>query len=243
MPQKMVPDVVRGHEIWIEHLLDHHTPQRLINCRLCFGHNMAMDGIADLPSTKAYVIDPDNNRTALDIVPGEKALKMTFRPTLTGNHLITAEYDAGIYTVTGEGWQKGPKKDFSDVKSSHYHYQYTKSIVAFAGSGEKAADKVIGQELEIVPFGFGHYHVGDSIALKVLYEGAALSTGTLTAAPSIDSGHSVDVAIPPDGRLSFNFDRPGHWMFKVRHTDPGKRKEGFFDEKVVTSVFTVMDVH
>jgi len=204
---------------------------------------MAVDGIAELPSAKAYVIDPENNRTALDIVSGENALEMTFRPTLAGNHLLTAEYDAGIYTVTGDGWQKGPKKNFSDVKSSHYHYQYAKSIAAVAGGGEKAADEVIGQELEIVPSGVGHYHVGDSIAFKVLYEGAALSTGTLTAASSIDSAASVDVAIPPDGMLSFTFDRPGHWMFKVRHTDPEKRKEGFFDEKVVTSVFTVMDVH
>ena len=80
MLQSKVPDVVRGHEIWLEYTLRFGSEGREFDGRLCFGHNMAVDGVADLSNAKAFVIDPDNRRNPLDMLPGENALEMTFRP-------------------------------------------------------------------------------------------------------------------------------------------------------------------
>lgn len=236
-------DGARGNknEIWIEYAVNNGLEERTFDGRLCFGHNMAVAGIADLHHAKAWVVDPDNHRERLDIAPGETALEMKFQPRLHGNHLLVAEYDAGIHTVATAGWQNGSKKNGSDGRRSGHYYQYAKSIIS--GVGPNRVGEVTGQELEILPLGWRHCHVGDSIALKVLYDGQMLTTGTLTAVSSTDHGPGAAYAIPPHGWVTVTLDRPGHWMFKVRHVDPGKGKEGVFDEKVLTSVYTVMGVH
>ncbi len=191
------PDEIRGNEIWIEYAVNCGSEEKTFHGRLCYGHNLAKDGMADLHHAKAWVIDPDNHQKRLDIVPGETALEFKFRPTLNGNHMLAAEYDAGIHTVTAAGRPKGPAKDFSDVRRSAHHYQYAKSIIA--GVGPNRVGEVLGQELEILPLGWRHCHVGDSIALKVLYDGALLTTGTLTAVSSTEQGAGIDYAIPPQG--------------------------------------------
>lgn len=243
MIQQTRPAGVRANEneMWIEYAVKNGLEERTFDGRLCFGRNMAVDGIADLHHARAWVIDPDNHRERLEIAPGETALEMTFRPRLNGNHMLVAEYDAGIHTVPAAGGQKEPNKNFSGVGRTGHYYQYAKSIIS--GVGPNRVGEVIGQELEILPLGWRHCHVGDSIALKVLYDGQMLTTGTLTAVSSTDHGPGAAYAIPPHGWVTVTLDRPGHWMFKVRHVDPGKGKEGIFDEKVVTSVYTVMDVH
>ncbi len=236
------PDVVRGHEIWLENVKKSGSGGSAFACSLLFGHNMQIDGVADATNAKAVVIAPDTVKHDLVITALDTALTMVFQPTLSGEHLLAAEYDAGIYTITEAGWHKGPKKDFSNVKRSGHYYQYAKNIVA--GIGGNMASHLVGHELEIVPVDWRqHYHVGDVVALQVLYEGAALSEGVVTVAAGGEGGNGVDLPIGWDGMVKFAFQRPGNWMFKVRHTDLSKGVENMFDEKVITAVFTVMNVH
>lgn len=237
-----IPDVVRGHEIWLENAKKYGSDGSAFECSLLFGHNMQVDGLADALHAKAVVIAPDTARHDLVITAMDTALKMEFQPTLSGEHLVAAEYDAGIYTVNEAGWHKGPKKDFSNVKRSGHYYQYAKNVVT--GIGANMASHPVGHELEIVPVQWRHhYHIDDVITLQVIYEGAALSEGVVTVAVGGDGGNGIDLPIAWDGMMSFTFPRPGNWMFKVRHTDLSKGVDGMFDEKVITAVFTVMNVH
>ncbi|BBO89597.1 DUF4198 domain-containing protein [Desulfosarcina ovata] len=133
------------------------------------------------------------------------------------------------------------KKDYENVKRSGYYYQYAKTIVP--GHGVEASSQAIGQELEIIAMGDGHYHVDEAITLKVLYDGAVLAGGALTVAVSGDNGQGLETVLGADGTAIVPLDQPGNWMFKVRHADPAKGVDDQYDEKVITSVLTVMNVH
>jgi uncharacterized GH25 family protein len=127
------------------------------------------------------------------------------------------------------------------VKRSGRYYQYAKTVIT--GDGIKGLNPQVGDELEIIPTAFGHHHTGDNIRLNILYDGAALKESTVTAAAGGIEGHEIEAATDADGMVSIKLDKPGNWMFKVRHADPDKGVEDQYDEKVITAVFTIMGVH
>ncbi|MGP8337011.1 MAG: DUF4198 domain-containing protein [Methanosarcinaceae archaeon] len=241
MIEKNMPDIVRGHEIWLEHDMQHVHAKETIECKLLFGHNMAIDGLAEIKNVKASVFDPVNGKHDFAVDPGNNYLVVRFDPVLDGYHTVAVEYDAGIYTVTDEGWHKGPKSDYENVKNSGYYYQYAKTIIS--GHGSKDLNPVIGHELEVVPVDFRHYHAGEEIELKVLYDSATLAKSVITAVCSGNEDDPVEVTTDSDGIALIKLDRSGNWMFKVGHADPGKGVKDQYDEKVITAVLTVMGVH
>lgn len=238
---KKMPDIVRGHEIWLEHDMQHVHVGETVECKLLFGHNMKIDGVAVVENVKATVFDPANEKRDMVVGAGDDGLIARFIPVVDGYHTVAVEYDAGIYTITEEGWQKGPKKNYEKVKSSGYYYQYAKTIIS--GHGSKKLNPVIGHELEIIPIDFRHYHAGEEIELKVLYDGAELRGGVINATFSGNEGDGVEATTDSDGIASIKLDKSGDWMFKIRHTDPSKGIEDQYDEKVITAVFTVRGVH
>lgn len=241
MTNRKMPDIVRGHEIWLEHDMQHVHVGETVECKVLFGHNMAIDGLADIEGVKAAVFDPVNEKYDLTVDSGDGCLIVRFDPVNDGYHTVAVEYDAGIYTVTDEGWHTGPKSDYENVKSSGYYYQYARTIIS--GHGSKDLNPVTGHELEIVPIDFRHYHAGEEIELKVLYDGAALAEGMITAAVSGNEGDAVEATTDSDGIALIKLDKSGNWMFKVIHADPDKGIEDQYDEKVITAVLTVMGVH
>jgi uncharacterized GH25 family protein len=238
---KKMPDIVRGHEIWLEHDMQHVHVGETVECKLLFGHNMKIDGVAVVENVKATVFDPANEKRDMVVDAGDDGLIARFIPVVDGYHTVAVEYDAGIYTITEEGWQKGPKKNYEKVKSSGYYYQYAKTIIS--GHGSKKLNPVIGHELEVIPIDFRHYHAGEEIELKVLYDGAELRGGVINATFSGNEGDGVEATTDSDGIASIKLDKSGDWMFKIRHTDPSKGIEDQYDEKVITAVFTVRGVH
>jgi uncharacterized GH25 family protein len=241
MTDEKIPDVVRGHEIWLEHDMQHVHVGETVECKVLFGHNMAIDGLADIEGVKAAVFDPVNEKHDLAVDSGDSCLVLRFDPVHDGYHTVAVEYDAGIYTVTDEGWHKGQKTDYENVKSSGYYYQYAKTIIS--GHGSKDLNPVIGHELEIIPIDFRHYHAGEEIELKIMYDGAALPRAVITAAFSGSEGDAVEATTDSDGISLIKLNKSGNWMFKVRHADPDKGSKDQYDEKVITAIFTVMGVH
>ena len=43
-----LPDIVRGHEIWVENCIHNFSPGDSIVCDLCFGHNMKSDKVVKI---------------------------------------------------------------------------------------------------------------------------------------------------------------------------------------------------
>jgi uncharacterized GH25 family protein len=241
MTDKNVPDIVRGHEIWLEHDMQHVHVGETVECKVLFGHNMAIDGIAEIENVKAAVFDPANEKHDLKVNSGDSCLVLRFDPVHDGYHTVAVEYDAGIYTVTDEGWHKGPKSDYENVKSSGYYYQYAKTIIS--GHGSKDLNPVIGHELEIILIDFRHYHAGEEIELKVMYDSAALTESMITAAFSGSEGDAIENTTGSGGTALIKLDKSGNWMFKVRHADPDKGSKDRYDEKVITAILPVIGVH
>jgi len=256
---KKVPEIVRGHEIWLEHNMRHLLVGETVECNLLFGHNMKVDGKAVLENVKATVFDSANEKRDLVVDAGDNCLIARFTPEVDGHHTVAVEYDAGIYTVTDEGWQKGPKSNYENVKSSAYYSQFAKIIlpvrwVPYPGTRE-AANVILpaherkeykletGQELEIIPLEFRHFHVGHDITLKILYEGRVLQDAMIIATYSGLEGKIIETKTDAEGKATFKFEKEGNWFFKVRHSDPEKGVKDQYDEKVITAVLTVMKLH
>ena len=239
--QAEIPTIVQGHEIWLEYQMRFLSSDEPFECRLLYGHNLKTDGVADAMNVKAGVFTGDNDMHPLPVETTDDDLRIRFVRDFAMPQIVISEYDYGVLTVNDDGWHRGPKKDYANVKRSGYYYQYAKTIVPGLGGGTPRP--AIGQELEIVATGESHYHVGDAITLNVLYDGAALAGGTLTIAVSGNDGQGFETDLGTRGTAVVTFDQPGNWMFKVRHSDPNKGVENLYDEKVITSVFTVMDVH
>ena len=62
MTYKKIPDIVRGHEIWLEHDMQHVHINEMVECKILFGHNMAVDRVANIEGIKAAVFDPSNKK-------------------------------------------------------------------------------------------------------------------------------------------------------------------------------------
>lgn len=236
-----MPDIVRGHEIWLEHDMRHVHVGETVECKLLYGHNMKIDGVAVVENVKATVFDPANEKRDMVVDAGDDGLIARFIPVIDGYHTIAVEYDAGIYTVTDEGWQKGPKRNYEKVKSSGYYYQYAKTII----SGHELEEYKLetGQELEIILLDFKHYHVGDDITLKVLCDGRVLQDAMINATYRGREGEAIVMKTDTEGKATFKLEKEGNWLFKVRHSDPEKGVKDQYDEKVITAIFTVMGVY
>jgi len=243
MIRKDIPDIVRGHEVWLEQDKRHAHVGDTVECKLLLGHNMAVDGMADIENVKAAIIDPANERRDLAVDAGDGFLILRFDPILDGYHTVAVEYDAGIYTVTDDGWHIGPKSDYKNVKRSGYYYQYARLIIPAGHGGLKDLKSIPRHELEIIPVDFRHYHAGEAIELQVMYDSAALAGAVINAACGGDGGDAASATTDSDGVASIKLDKSGDWMFKVRHTDPDKGVEDRYDEKVITAVLSVMGVH
>ncbi len=243
MAHKTMPDIVRGHEIWLEHDKLHAHPGDTVECKLFLGHNMAVDGMAGIENVKAALFDPANERRDLTADAGDDCLILRFDPVLDGYHTVAIEYDAGIYTVTDDGWHTGPKSDYENVKSSGHYYQYARLIIPVGHGGPKDLGSIPGHELEIIPVEFRHYHAGEAIELRVIYDGAALAGAMIDAASGGDGSNAASATTDSDGIASIKLDKSGNWIFKVRHTDPDKGALDRYDEKVMTAVLSVMGVH
>ena len=225
-----IPDIVRGHEVWIEY--DGHSipPGGGVECKLCFGHNMKSESAVEIEKVKPIVFDGLGKEYDAHVGAGDDHLLVRFTPERDGYHSLGVEYNGGILNLPHPGLE-GPK----------YYQQYTKTIIP-VGRPREEYDMMIGHELEIVPLDYRQYHVGDDILLKVLYDGRALAGATIYAIYVGNEDDPIEVQTDHYGRTSVELEAGGKWMFKVMHRDPEKSAQDRYDEKVMTATFTVMDI-
>lgn len=158
-----IPDIVRGHEIWVEHCMQNISPGDTIAFDLCFGHNMKSDRAVQVEKVIPAVFSAPGENRAVKVSVAENHLSMRFTPVFEGYHTMGVEYDGGILKLPHPGLE-GPK----------YYYQYTKTIIQVGdfpeGNCRVEYDLTVGHELEIIPLGYRQYKVGEHILLKVLYD-------------------------------------------------------------------------
>ncbi len=225
-----IPDIVRGHEVWIEYDMYGISQGDRTECKLCFGHNMNSERAVEIEKVKATVFDTRGKQYDAHVGAGDDHLLGRFTPEQEGYHTLSVEYNSGILNLPHHSLE-GPK----------YYHQYTKTIVPVGRSREKY-DLIVGHELEIVPLDYRQYKVGDDIILKVLYDGRALAGATVYAIYVGNEDNPIEVETDHEGRAAIELEKGGKWMFKVMHRDPEKSAQDRYDEKVMTATFTVMDI-
>jgi uncharacterized GH25 family protein len=151
-----LPDIVRGHEIWIEYGMRNFSPGDPIACDLCFGHNMKSGKAVKVEKVTPAVFGTWGKNHAVEVSVAENHLLMRFTPAGEGYHTIGVEYDGGILNLPHPGLE-GP----------NYYQQYTKNIIP-VGDCQAEYDLIIGHEPERIPLSYRHCKVGEHILLKVL---------------------------------------------------------------------------
>ncbi len=234
--------VVQGHELWIEY------PGKVpsgadVESLLKYGHRLDPDGLADISRVRIKVYDPrrsvqrltpyvDPNRTT-------RALIASFTPEVKGPYNLLAEYEAGVWNRTKDGKHyRGPKASFEGTVYSAYYYGYSRALIPVGETPVEFSPELLNYELEIIPTLFRRFRVGEELVLHVLYEGKPLGGATMKV---IATGMEdlFETEVDRDGLAQVSLDRPGIWKLLVRHADKSKGVEGEYDERVVTSVFTV----
>ncbi len=240
----MKPKIVKGHEIWMEYKGCHGHLNEKMNVSVKYGHNMRVDGTADIKKLKVFAVDSEGIRQEVELNKCEEEVIASFIPEKNEPYTLLAEYDAGIYTVTEDGkWYHGSKRNYKDVKDSGYYLLYAKIIVPVGhGCAVEEYNLAIGNELEIIPE-LKHFHVGDEITLKVLYEDKPLEA-EINATFNSHNGKDYAIKEKTDskGKARIKLNKGGNWMFLVRHEDPDKGT-GDYDKKVITAILTIMNVH
>lgn len=235
-----IPDIVRGHEIWVEHSMQSVSPGDPVACDLCFGHNMKSDKAVQVEKVTPAVFSSQGENRAVEVSAEEDHLLMQFIPAFSGYHIIGVEYDGGILNLPHPGLE-GPK----------YYQQYTKTILQVEDSQAEYCQKgycqteynlTVGQELEIVPLGYRQYKAEEHILLQVLYDGNPLSDVIVYGIHADNQENPIETTTDQEGMVDIELKKSGKWMFKVGYRDPEKAVKDLYDKKVMTATFTIMNV-
>ncbi|AEG15562.1 Nickel transport complex protein, NikM subunit, transmembrane [Desulfofundulus kuznetsovii DSM 6115] len=220
------------HNIWIE-CPYRARPGEELTARIRFGHDFVVQGKADPSRTKTWLISPAGNRIPLAVEVGEADLTAVFRPPETGVYTLLAEYDGKVWSIGSDGRHlRGPRADHPGVTivKAVYYYQYAKALVAVERDGPWPGPS--GAEFEIVP----RPPAEERLEVAVLYEGRPVGEVKVQA---FRSGNPLPHSTSTDaeGVVSFPF-RDGKWMILASYSDPRKGAPGWYDERVLTAVFT-----
>ncbi|MCC4770479.1 DUF4198 domain-containing protein [Methanosarcina sp. DH2] len=241
-----IPDIVRGHEIWVEHGMQNVSPGDPVVCDLCFGHNMKSDKAVQVEKVTPAISGTWGENHEVEVSTAEDHLLMQFIPAFAGYHTIGVEYDGGILNLPHPGLE-GPK----------YYQQYTKTILPVGdcqvgncqivncqagGNCQAEYDPTVGHELEIIPLGYRQYKVGEHILLKILYDGHGLPDIIVYGIHAGNRENPIEVTTDQEGMVDIELEKGGKWMFKVGYRDPEKGVKDLYDKKVMTATFTIMDV-
>ncbi|MDY9925888.1 DUF4198 domain-containing protein [Methanosarcina sp.] len=245
-----IPDIVRGHEIWVEHDMHNVSPGDPVTCGLCFGHNMKSDKAVQVDKVTPSVSGTWGENHAVEVSAAENHLLMQFTPSFEGYHTIGVEYDGGILNLPHPGLE-GPK----------YYHQYAKTIIPVGNCRtdycqtencqtencqteycQAEYDLMVGHELEIIPLGYRQCKVGEHILLKIVYDRHALPDVIVYGIHAGNRENPIEATTDQEGIVDIELEKDGKWMFKVGYRDPKKGVKDLYDKKVMTATFTIMEV-
>lgn len=212
-----------GHEIWLGDVVKDGNE---IGVYGLYGHNMVPD--YPMPTDYANVILYDDNGRAEDpdreIVKKPHGWFFTFEDK--GADVYTLYVDSNSTWVTDEeGWHRGVKRDFSDIKYSGAFNMVAKRIISKDGVDPGS---VIHSALELIPEK-AVMAVGEPMRIRCLYEGSPLK-GARISCYMHDDEDMENTKTDDEGYFSYCPKRSGQAIFIAKHTDEGKNSDDEFDE-------------
>ena len=155
-----------------------------------------------------------------------------------GAYLVVAKIKPGFFTKTTEGRKWGDKTSVANpITCTNYHIEAKTVIIA--GGKDKNIGGAAGQPLEVIPLNnFSNLKSGDSLSVRVLFDGKALPNTDVKAtyagfeakdiAPHEPSkkgehGHKhypVETVTDNQGQAVVKLDKAGYWMILLSHKPP-----------------------
>lgn len=231
-PIRSLSRLVYGHEIWIGSV---ERKDGKITFSGDYGHHMNHD--RDFPEDYSLIkiIDGKGNEIKDYTMRCDGSARfITFDDP--GDEIITVYfYSKPIpWTVDEEGWHKGPKKDFKNVKFSGGFNMIAKRVISKTG---KVGDAK-GVELEIYPCAT-RVPAGTKVKMQVLYEGKPQADVDMVAYRA-DAEDGIKGKTDKDGKWEVVLDRNGEYMLYANFKDESKAVKDMYDCAAYESTYTIV---
>lgn len=252
-----------AHNVWIN--VENPFPKvgESVDIGIGWGHTYPKDRLDQemKPGNLAYirVLDPDGVEVKPERI-SETAYKLNVEKE--GAYLVTAGIKKGVFTKTPKGREWSDKKGVKHPISCTSFSIDAKSVI-ISGAKDKNLQAVTGQELEVIPLSNPQsLKAGESMSMKVMFRGQAVSGVTVNAAyagfseeesggdiaphregkgkEAKGKGHRFPVSVltGPDGKATLAFTQSGYWIVTISHKTPYPDKETC-DEYMHNMAFTL----
>lgn len=205
----------------------------------------------------ARLISASGEERITDLAVSDKSLRLRHRPTTPGQRVVAV----GLTTRTARAAAAGLKRyialEGAPELAERYEREgilpttdsvtqrttkYAKTIVEVGRGGPRAFERTAGHPLEFVPVTDpAALHVGDTIAVRLLFRGQPLAGAHLHAgaAPAAGDTTQRDVSIVTgrDGVARLPVDRAGVWNVRTLHAAPAEGVAETWDVLFATLVF------
>jgi uncharacterized GH25 family protein len=232
-PNRGLSRMIYGHELWIG------TVERKngkIRITADYGHHMNHDrGFPDYYGLIKIVRQDGTEITDFKTKDDGSTRCVLFDDP--GDDIITVYcYSNPVpWTQTEEGWFKGPKKDFKNVKFAGGFNMCAKRVISKTGKPGDCNK----MPFEIMPC-CTRLSAGCKFRCRIHYEGKPVGEGIMCIAFRADAEDGIPVKTDKDGYAEFTLDRNGEYMILALHKDPTKSVEGEYDAESYESTYTVV---
>ena len=223
---------IYGHEVWLDRIV---KEDNIISVYGLYGHTMVPD--KPMPTDYANVLLYDDNGRTEDpdreIVKNPHGWLFSFEDK--GADVYTMYVDSNSTWVTNdEGWHRGVKRDYSDVKYSGAFNMIAKRIISKDGVNPGS---VMHAALEIMPER-ATLEVGKDAILKVFYEGKPLANAKVITYAQDDEDF-VPYKTDSEGIIRYPVKKKAMHVFIAKFTDENKSVDDEFDETSFTTALTL----
>lgn len=220
---------IYGHEIWIGKVW---KEDGAFNAYGLYGHMMVPD--KPMPTDYANVLLYDDNGRVEDpdreIVKNPHGWLFSFEDK--GADVYTLYVDSNSVWVTNdEGWHRGTKTDYSQVKYCGAYNMVAKRIISKDGVNPGS---VMHCALEIMPER-ATLEVGKDARMKVLYEGNPMRNAKVITYAEDDEDFVV-YRTDDEGILTYPVRKRAMHVFIAKYTDESKSTEDFDETSFTTAL-------
>lgn len=205
----------------------------------------------------ARMISASGEERITDLTVSDKSLRLGHRPTTAGQRVVAV----GLATRTSRAAAAGlkryialegapelaerydregslPKTDSITQRTT----KYAKTVVEVGRGGPRAFERTAGHPLEFVPLTDpAALHVGDSLAVRLLFRGQPLVGAYLHAGAAPAAGDTtrrdMSIVTGSDGVARLRVDRAGLWNIRTLHAAPAEGAADTWDVLFATIVF------
>ncbi|OOR89599.1 phosphoribosylglycinamide formyltransferase [Moraxella caviae] len=174
----------KAHRVWVQ--ADHVHGGEVLRANLGYGEFPKFEPIA---KTRTDLFAPltlvtDKGKQTLVQKDAKNYRYQSKSPVQEGSFLLLAEYKPTFWSKNGAGWQRQNLMQMPDASYCEQTRMYGKAVV---NVGHDSADtavitRPVGQLLEMVPLDNpANVHVGEPLAVRVLYRGEPLANHPVSA--------------------------------------------------------------